>query len=131
MWRAIRLSAGERIANNNPEPAKLGELFSAANIERLTARVRDGRPITGPTEQWMAAPEPAREQHTTSFSVADREGNLICITQSLGSPYGAAVIVPETGVLLNNFLYWADVQPGSPNRSKPGGVLPICVTPSL
>ncbi len=131
VWRAIRLSAGERIANNNPAPAKLGELFSTANIARLRARVRDGQPITGPTEQWMAAPEPAREQHTTSFSVADRDGNLVCITQSLGSPYGAAVIVPETGVLLNNFLYWADVQPASPNRSKPGGVLPMCVSPSL
>ena len=132
VWRAIRLSAGERIRHNNPSPAKLAELFSPASIDRLRARVRDGRPIIGPTEQWMAPqPEPAREQHTTSFSVADREGNLICITQSLGSPYGSAVIVPGTGVLLNNFLYWADVQPGSPNRSKPGDQLPMCVTPSL
>ena len=132
VWRAIRLSAGERIAHNNPAPAKLAEILSSANVERLRARVRDGRPITGPTEQWMTPqPEPALEQHTTSFSVADAQGNVVCVTQSLGSPYGSAVLVPETGVLLNNFLYWADVQPGSPNRSKPGGVLPMCVSPSL
>jgi gamma-glutamyltranspeptidase/glutathione hydrolase len=131
VWRAIRLSAGERIAHNNPPPAKLSELLSDANIERLRARVRDGKPVEGPTEQWTAPVPGQREHHTTSFSVADREGNVICITQSLGSAYGAAVLVPETGLMLNNFLYWADVQPGSPNRSKPGGRLPMCVSPSL
>lgn len=132
VWRAIRLSAGERIAHNNPSPEKLKELLGTASLERLRARVRDGKPITGPTEQWMA-PEPvsAREHHTTSFSVADKDGNVICITQSIGSPYGSAVIVPETGVTTNNFLYWADVQPKSPNRSKPGGALPMCVSPSV
>ena len=132
VWRAVRLSAGERIAHNNPSPTRLAELLGDADVERLRARVRDGRPITGPTEQWLApGPEPAAEHHTTSFSAADRDGNLVCVTQSIGSPYGAAVIVPDTGVTLNNFLYWADVQPGSPNRSKPGAVLPMCVAPSL
>lgn len=132
VWRAIRLSAGERIAHNNPSPEKLAEMFSPAYLEKLRARVRDGRPVTGPTEQWMEpGPDPAAEHHTTSFSVADREGNLVCITQSIGSPYGAGVIVPGTGVLLNNFLYWADVQPKSPNRSKPGGALPMCMSPSI
>lgn len=133
VWRAVRLSAGERIANNNPDPARLAQLLGEASVERLRARVRDGRPITGPTEQWMA-PAPAggaAEHHTTSFAVADREGNLIQVTQSIGSPYGAAVIVPGTGLVLNNFLYWADVQPGSPNRAKPGGELAMCVAPSI
>jgi len=132
VWRAIRLSAGERIAHNNPSTAKLADLLSDGHIERLRARVRDGRPITGPTEQWMApSPQPTAEHHTTSFSVADADGNLVCVTQSIGSPYGSAVIVPETGVTLNNFLYWADVQPGSPNRTKPGGTLEMCVSPSI
>lgn len=141
VWRAVRLSAGERIANNNPSPARLAELMGDANVERLRARVRDGRPITGPTEQWMApvpgaaAGQPKRqsskEHHTTSFSVADREGNLIQVTQSIGSPYGSAVLVPDTGVVLNNFLFWADVQPESPNRARPGGELAMCVSPSI
>lgn len=132
VWRAIRLSAGERIAHNDPSPAKLADIMSDANVERLRARVRDGKPIAGPTEQWMApVADKGGEHHTTSFSIADREGNLVCVTQSIGSPYGSAVIVPDTGVTLNNFLYWADVQPGSPNRSQPGGSLPMCVSPSI
>jgi gamma-glutamyltranspeptidase/glutathione hydrolase len=97
----------------------------------LRARVRDGRPISGPTEQWIA-PTPGEDPgHTTSFSIADRDGNIICVTQSLGSPFGSGVVVPGSGVCLNNFLFWADVGQDSPNRVKPGDALPICMSPTL
>ena len=46
-------------------------------------------------------PAPAGgEHHTTSFSIGDREGNPVCITQSLGSPFGSGVVVPGTGLAL-------------------------------
>lgn len=130
VYRAIRLAAGVRIAHNNPSPAKLTEILSDGFVEGLRARVRNGQPITGPTEQWtpQEGEDPA---HTTSFSVGDAEGNLICITNSLGSPFGSGVVVPGTGLCLNNFLYWADVQTGSPNRSRPGDELPMCMSPSI
>ena len=130
VYRAIRLAAGIRIAHNDPSPDMLAEILSDAFVERLRARLHDGRPVTGPTEQWtpQEGEDPA---HTTSFSVGDREGNLICITNSLGSPFGSGVVVPGTGLCLNNFLYWADVQTGSPNRSKPGSELPMCMSPSI
>jgi gamma-glutamyltranspeptidase/glutathione hydrolase len=130
--RAIRLAAGLRIAHNNPSPALLAELLSDAAIARAVRRISDGTPIEGPTEQWVAPPvEAALALNTTSFSIADREGNVVCVTQSLGSPFGSGVVVPGTGVCLNNFLYWADVQPGSPNRAVAGAALPICMAPSI
>lgn len=132
IWRAIRLAAGVRIAHNNPPSDKLAILLSGDHVEELRQRVRDGRTVSGPTEQWL---EPlagaSAEHHTTSFSIADREGNVICVTQSLGSPFGAGVVVPGTGLCLNNFLYWTDVNPRSPNHSRPGGELPMCVSPSI
>ena len=131
LWRAIRLAAGERIANNLPTPERLARVLSDANVERLVARVADGKPIVGPTEQWTVAAAAGGEQHTTSFSIADGEGNAVCVTQSLGSPFGSGVVVPNTGVCLNNFLYWADINPASPNRTRPGGPLPICMAPSV
>jgi gamma-glutamyltranspeptidase/glutathione hydrolase len=130
--RAIRLAAGLRIAHNNPPPEMLAHLMSDAAIAEAVARVLDGTPIEGPTEQWIAPPStPAEPLNTTSFSIADREGNLVCVTQSLGSPFGSGVVVPGTGLCLNNFLYWADVQPGSPNLATPGAPLPICMAPSI
>ncbi|MCT4492966.1 gamma-glutamyltransferase family protein [Bosea minatitlanensis] len=130
VYRAIRLAAGERIAHNNPGPDKLAEILSDASVERLRRRLTDGEPVSGPTEQWTPQDkeDPA---HTTSLSVADSDGNLICITQSLGSPFGSGVVVPGTGLCLNNFLYWADVQTGSPNRAKPGDALAMCMSPSI
>jgi gamma-glutamyltranspeptidase/glutathione hydrolase len=126
--RAIRLAAGVRIATGVPSAQKLAELLSDGHVDGLRARLRDGKPVDGPTEQWTA---PASEGHTTSFSIADRHGNMVCVTQSLGSVFGSGVVVPGTGVCLNNFLYWADVNPKSPNRVKPGDAMPICVAPSI
>ena len=133
VWRAIRLAAGERIAHNDPSPEKLAQILSDANVERLAARVRDGRPVEGPTEQWTApaARAMAMEHHPTSFSIADRDGNAICVTQSLGSPFGSGVVVPGTGLCLNNFLYWIDPNPQSPNHTAPGSALPMCMSPTI
>ncbi len=132
VYRAIRLAAGMRIANNNPTPGALRHMLGDAAIAQARLRLRDGVPVDGPTEQWVHTPgEAAEDFNTTSFSVADREGNLVCVTQSLGSPFGSGVVVPGTGICLNNFLYWADVQGNSPNRSQAGGALPICMAPSI
>ncbi|MBI1777212.1 MAG: gamma-glutamyltransferase [Proteobacteria bacterium] len=131
VYRAIRLAAGLRLAFNNPKPKKLAELLLDAHIEALRSRVRDGRPISRPTEQWTE-PAPGEDPgHTTSFSIADRDGNLVCVTQSIGAPFGSGIVVPGTGVTLNNFLFWADVNPKSPNLSKPGDALPMCMAPTL
>lgn len=131
--RAIRLAAGIRIRAHDPDPARLAEILSEPSLEALRARVRDGRPIAGQTEQWMAEPPPGGVDpgHTTSFSIGDRDGNLVCVTQSLGSPFGSGVVVPGTGLCLNNFLFWADVQAGSPNRAVPGATLPMCMSPTI
>ncbi len=130
--RATRLAAGARIANNFPDADEVARLLSDRHVGALRRRLRDGDGMEGPTEQWTpSAPAGEDPGHTTSFSVADRDGNLVCVTQSLGSVFGSGVVVPGTGVLLNNFLYWADVQAGSPNRTAPGRPLPSCMAPSI
>ena len=130
--RAIRLAAGVRIANGFPDPATLAELLGDRHVEALRRRLRSGERLHGPTEQWMPEAPPEEDPgHTTSFSIADAEGNLVCVTQSLGSAFGSGVVVPGTGISLNNFLYWADVQSCSPNRTAPGSLLPMCMAPSI
>ena len=101
VYRAIRIAAGTRIAHNNPSAERLATLMSDVAVKKQRKRVRDGKPIDGPTEQFVGA----MQQHTTSFSVADGDGNVVCITQSLGARFGCGVVVPGYGVCLNNFLY--------------------------
>ncbi|WP_264713857.1 gamma-glutamyltransferase family protein [Limobrevibacterium gyesilva] len=132
VWRAIRIAAGERIANNNPDPQLLARLLSDAHVATLRDRVRDGVPVEGPTEQWIApAPPNPDKEHTTSLSVADREGNVVCITQSLGALFGCGVVIPGTGVCMNNFLYWGEVDTRGTNPLLPGGALALPTAPSI
>ncbi len=72
-----------------------------------------------------------RAQHTTSLSVADGEGNAVCITQSLGGKFGCGVVVPGTGVCLNNFLYWGEIDPRGPGHMQGGGPLPLPMAPTI
>ncbi len=132
VYRAIRLAAGVRIAHNNPSPDKLAMLLGEDHIETLRRRVRDGKPIEGPTEQWIdQTPDTVDRGHTTSLSVADRDGNVVCITQSLGAKFGCGVVIPGHGVCLNNFLYWGEVNPNGTNYLRPGGSLALPMAPSI
>jgi gamma-glutamyltranspeptidase/glutathione hydrolase len=132
VWRAIRIAAGARIAHDNPSPEVLAQLLAEPSVATLRARVDDGMPVDGPTEQWLAPPHDApKPQHTTSFSVADRDGNMICLTQSLGSGFGCGVMIPGTGVCLNNSLYWGELDPRGPNALVPGRTLTSPMAPSI
>ena len=66
------------------------------------------------------APVAARSGDTTSFAVADGEGNLVSFIQSVFQPWGAAVLAPGTGVLLNDRMRGFSLDPNSPNVLRPG-----------
>jgi gamma-glutamyltranspeptidase/glutathione hydrolase len=57
---------------------------------------------------------------TTHFNVIDRDGNMVAHTQTLLSVFGSRVVLPTTGILMNNGLMWFDPRPGSPNYFAPG-----------
>src|SRR6185295_3033506 len=83
------------------------------------------------TEQWIETKPDPNKEHTTSFSIADRDGNVVCLTQSLGAKFGCGVVVPGTGVCLNNFLYWGEVNPKGTNFMRPGGPIALPIAPSI
>ena len=49
-------------------------------------------------------PYPFESKDTTHFSVVDAQGNAVSNTYTLSASYGAHVVAPGTGVLLNNSL---------------------------
>ena len=56
---------------------------------------------------------------TSHFNVIDREGNMVAVTQTLLSVYGSRLVLPTSGVLMNNGINWFDTRPGSPNYLGP------------
>lgn len=128
--RAIRLAAGIRIAHNLATPDEVRQLLSEESLAPFRERLRDGRPVQGPTEQYVA-PVPGPAQHTTSLSIADRDGNVCCLTQSLGSVFGSGVVLADHGVCLNNFLTFGDLHPNGTKRLVAGGPLALPIAPSI
>jgi gamma-glutamyltranspeptidase/glutathione hydrolase len=58
---------------------------------------------------------PLDDAGTAHLSVADAAGNAVAITGSINTPYGSLVMVPGSGVLLNNQMDDFATRPGQPN----------------
>ncbi len=94
-------------------------LVSPAYARTLATRIRLDRVavVAG-----HGTPERAAEdvfgKHTTHFSTADAEGNWVACTATVNTTFGSKVVVPGTGVVLNNQMDVFSVQPGVPNSAK-------------
>ena len=95
-----------------------GRLYSPDSIRSALRRVRaglDGVPETG-------------ERGTTHISVVDSQGNAASMTASTGS--GSGVIVPGTGIQMNNMLGEYDLNPAG-GDARPGTRLTSMMAPSI
>jgi gamma-glutamyltranspeptidase/glutathione hydrolase len=54
-------------------------------------------------------------RHTTHIAAADADGNWVAITATVNTTFGSKVIVPGTGVVLNNEMDDFSIYPGVPN----------------
>ena len=54
--------------------------------------------------------------HTTHYSVVDREGNAVAVTTTINSLYGSMAMVTGAGFLLNNEMDDFAARPGTPNQ---------------
>lgn len=70
-----------------------------------------------------------RHGSTTHISVVDATGLAVSLTASNGE--GSGVIVPGTGIHLNNMLGEEDINPGGFHRLPGGATLPSMMAPSM
>lgn len=58
---------------------------------------------------------PHEGTNTTHYSIADKDGNAVSVTYTLNDWFGAKVMAPGTGVLLNDEMDDFTAKPGVPN----------------
>ncbi len=92
----------------------LDRLLSKEYAASIRAKIDPEKATLSKAVQPGIAPHESTE--TTHYSVVDSEGNAVAVTYTLNSSFGAAVIAPGTGFLLNNHMDNFTVKPGSPNQ---------------
>ena len=102
----------------------IGARAQVTGGERFSAGKLAGELLAGNPNGWM------RTECTTHFDTADDKGNAVAVTQSLGSGFGSAVVVPGTGIALNDLMFWFDAEPESPNAVGPGKRIEMCMSPA-
>jgi gamma-glutamyltranspeptidase/glutathione hydrolase len=135
--------AGER--GSAQAIAALAEVMREAQLARgrgfLSGLSRGGLPARLLREENLAAaarrarqrvrvfaPEPAGLPSTTHISVVDARGNAASLSASTGC--GSGVIVPGTGIHMNNMLGEEDLNPGG-REGTPGNRLTSMMAPSI
>lgn len=89
----------------------------------------------GTPEEQLFGPEAYgwwRQGLTTHFAVADSQGNVVTVTQTLGNGYGSGLVIGDTGIFLNNMSLWFDIDTKlpTPNIVAPRKRVDFCVAPS-
>lgn len=118
------------------------KLTSLPYIHQRVASVNPNRATPSTQINPGIAPSARHESHdTTHFSVVDRFGNAVSNTYTLNTRFGAKVVVPGTGILLNNEMDDFATTPGQTNvyglvqgeenRIEPGKRMLSSMTPTI
>ncbi len=111
---AMKLAFADRAAHlGDPDftPVPVEKLTSEAYADELRARIHPDRVavVDGP------GIAPRDDQGTAHLSVTDAAGNAVAITSTINGPFGSMVMVPGTGILLNNEMDDFTTDPNAPN----------------
>jgi gamma-glutamyltranspeptidase / glutathione hydrolase len=99
-------------------------LLSSDYARDAAADIRRGKPAAKHSRK-------TSDECTTHVSVIDKQRNMVALTHTAVSLWGSRVVVPGTGILLNNGMIWFDPEPGKANSVGPGKRGLVNMVPAL
>ena len=138
LLEAIKLAEADRIAYTMRADIDHAALLDTGYLGSRRGQIDPLRAASGPGERFdspetrdPASVRPGRiaHEHTTHFAAVDESGLAVNVTQSLGYPFGSGFMAGDTGLLMNNFLFWVDLDPDSPNALAGGKQMENCMAP--
>jgi gamma-glutamyltranspeptidase / glutathione hydrolase len=104
----------EHLADPDFFKVPLTSLLDPRYIARQRASIDPERAT--PSKDIKAAVFNGKESNeTTHYTIADAEGNIVCVTYTLNGGYGSKVTATSLGFLLNNEMDDFASKPGEPN----------------
>ena len=145
LMEAIKLAVTDRIqfagdpdVADIPVETLLAEEYAAKQRQRIdpsrAATVMGGRWVKeNPAGSLTPGIRAGRtDGSTTHFAVADKDGNVVTVTQSLGSGFGSGIAIGDTGIFLNNITFEFEIDPEctTTNLIAPWKRVEFCVAPT-
>ena len=89
------------------DPGYGSELAKKISLDRSLGQIDHGTPPNADADYFG--------KHTTHITAADDAGNWVSITATVNTFMGSKVIIPGTGVIMNDQMDDFSIQPGVPN----------------
>jgi gamma-glutamyltranspeptidase/glutathione hydrolase len=86
-----------------------------ASLETLLDRQDSGVSAEGVFSPEKSLKSEGRSDCTTHVGAVDRQRNMVSLTHTIASIFGARMVVSGTGILLSNGMIWFDPEPGRAN----------------
>jgi gamma-glutamyltranspeptidase/glutathione hydrolase len=133
---SIKLASVDRAEYTTRQDAPVERLLSKEYATQRRDLISSRHASDSPGERWsrsgsLVAGVVGDPGHTTYLCAADSLGNIVSMTQSLGNAFGCGAIAGETGLFLNDFAWWFDLENGSPNRIAPNQPVEQCLSPCM
>ena len=112
---ALKLGAADvraHVADADAMTVTVGELLDPARLDDFAKTLRRD-------EVAIPAPRSMNRGATVYLSTADQDGMMVSLIQSNYHGFGSGVVVPGTGIALNNRGSCFVTKPGHPNRVGP------------
>ena len=103
------------------DPRRKRAVSPEETVEYEPAELQPSRPRDVPEERG----------ETSSFSIADRFGNLVSVTHSVNSTFGSGMFVDGTGFVLNNRMPYYSLDEGDVNELVPNKRTRHTINPAL
>ena len=104
VWRLVEPEAYRLIADTPESRGSFEKMVAPGSIQALRAKaIANALGLSDATVRAPSSDQSALAA-TTHFIVVDAYGNIVCATQSLSVHFGAGVVPPGTGVVLNDSM---------------------------
>lgn len=117
----------EYLGDSDFAPVPVARLLSQAHADKLRRSIDPDKAT--PSASLSGYTGESGGQDTTHFSILDGQGNRVAATLSINYPFGACVVPPGTGVLLNNEMDDFSIKPGAPNLYGLVGAVANAIAP--